>query len=129
MGMDPTFGQFTGGVPPEPEELPPGQEPPMAGEPEEKPKTPEEWKAYDRYRRIEEKRDQRSRHNHQLLVDQLGTLMANDQRLARRVDQSVGLIQDLKKAAFRTTNGQTSGLPSADPSTSRNRMSSLMNRG
>lgn len=120
MGMDPTFGAFSGGLPPEPPpmEAPPpangnGQEPKnLDQEPDEKPKSPQEWKRYDAWRRLEEKRDKFSRTNHQMLIDKLNESLENDRQLERRIREVRGLAQDLRQAAIRKNHGAISAVPS-----------------
>jgi hypothetical protein len=63
--------------------------------------------------RLEEQRDKLSRANHQMLVDKLGTLAENDKSLSIRLDESVGLVNDLRSMALRNGNGRVSALPSA----------------
>jgi hypothetical protein len=164
MGMDPSFAAFTGGRPPEGDELgqPPGEEgapaqPGAGGYSEVPPSGYSEvpaggysevpaggysevpaagysevptgalgegqrpgknaprsaWRAYDRRRRLEEKRDRESRRNHQKLVDMIGSLQENDVHFARRLEETTGFLKEFREAALRRANGAVSAVPSA----------------
>jgi len=124
MGMDPSFGSFTGGKPPSPEEqagavpgqipqegLPPGQ---GGAPPQPQEQTPQTAaKRYDNTRRLEEQRHRESRRNHQKLVDSLGALQENDQRFARQLAETKAFMKEFKDAALKNVSGRTVAVPSA----------------
>jgi hypothetical protein len=129
MKMDPSFGSFTGGKPPDqprqgggelpPEALPPGQQqsggmggqaPPPAGA------TQTAWRHYDRNRRLEEQRHRKSMENHQKLVDMMGELQENDAQFARQLREAQAFMSEFRSAALRNVNGHVTGAPSAAPS-------------
>lgn len=137
MGMDPSFGSFTGGKPPSPEEqagmgqLPPeamppglqamqgGQAPPQGAEGAGPPTPPpagapqQAWRVYDQARRLEERRYRESRQNHQKLVDMVGSLKEENKDFARRMAESQAFMREFKEAALRSSRGQTMAVPSA----------------
>jgi intein/homing endonuclease len=77
---------------------PPGQ----AG----RPNTPSEWKAYDGARRLEEKKDQASRQNHQQIMDKFNQLLATNKTMAAKFSQTNQFMQEFRHAAFaRNGNG------------------------
>ena len=166
MGMDPSYGAFTGGRPPDAEPPPPpgagGEEQP----PEQYSEVPQqsysevpqqtysevpqqtysevpqpsysevplgesrrpgknasraEWRAYDRMRRLQERRDRESRANHQKLVDMIGNLQENDVHFARRLEETTGFLKEFREAALKRVNGRVVTVPSA----SGNRLSGL----
>lgn len=92
------------GQQPQPQSQPPAVAPPSRTE---------QVKRYDVQQRLEDQRDKLSRANHQMLVDKVGTLMENDKSLASRLDESIGLINDLRGMALRNGHGRVSALPSA----------------
>jgi hypothetical protein len=99
---------------------PAGGEQPQQAAPQAPPPPPvappsrtEAIKRYDMHQRLEEQRDKLSRANHQMLVDKMGALAENDKSLAAKLDQSVGLVNDLRGLALRNGNGRVSALPSA----------------
>lgn len=123
MGMDPSFGPFTGGKPPSPEEmaaqgipaegLPPGQGGIVPQQPQ--PGAPQmAWKVYDRARRLEELRDRKSRENHQKLMDTLGNLEENDAKFSRQLSETQAFIQEFKSAALTQLSGRTVATPSGN---------------
>jgi len=73
-----------------------------------------EWKAYDRVRRLQERRDRESRANHQKLVDMIGNLQQNDAHFARRLDETSGFLREFKDAALKRVNGHVQAVPSAN---------------
>lgn len=140
MGMDPSFGAFTGGRPPEDlgpdpgaegqgiEEVPSGaggleevpgaglEEVPGAGLEEVRPRTTasrNEWRAYDRRRRLEERRYRESRQNHEKLIDMIGSLQENDSSFARRLDETTTFLKEFKDATLKRSNGRLAATPSA----------------
>lgn len=77
------------------------------------PSRTEQIKQYDRLQYLEEARDKVSRREHQMLTDKFGELLQNDKSLSSRLDESIGLINDLRNIALRNNNGRVSALPSA----------------
>jgi hypothetical protein len=73
----------------------------------------QEWKAYDRRRRLEERRYNESRQNHQKLVDMIGDLKQNDASFARRLEETASFLREFKDAAIRKSNGRLISAPSA----------------
>lgn len=72
-----------------------------------------EWRAYDRRRRLEENRYRESRQNHQKLVDMIGNLQQNDAGFARRLDETTSFLKDFKSATMKRVNGRLVSTPSA----------------
>jgi len=72
-----------------------------------------EWRAYDRRRRLEENRYRESRQNHQKLVDMIGNLQQNDAGFARRLDETTSFLKEFKQATMKRVNGRLVGTPSA----------------
>jgi len=111
-----------GGMPPPPPGEQPGGAPGAPDEPgttdespQRRPKEPEEMKAWDRSRRLEEWRYNQSRKNHREIMEKLGQLMERQddtfsvQERARRDFMSL-----VKDTAFRTArSGHITALPSA----------------
>jgi hypothetical protein len=76
------------------------------------PSRTEALKMYDARQYLEEQRDKQSRANHQRLVDKIGSLLENDKFFADKIEQSVGLINDLRSLALRNGHNRASALPS-----------------
>ena len=115
MSAPPIAADPMGQVPPDQQTGAPAtpQPPAPAAPPVAPPSRTETIKRYDMQQRLEEQRDKLSRANHQMLVDKLGTLAENDKSLSIRLDESVGLVNDLRSMALRNGNGRVSALPSA----------------
>lgn len=77
-----------------------------------RPNTPSEWKAYDAARRLEEKKDQLSRQNHQEIMDKFNQLLATNKHMAAKFSQSNQFMQEFRQAAFaRNGNGKLIAAP------------------
>ena len=131
MGMDPSFGAFTGGKPPSqeeqmgqlpPEAMPPGMQPP-GGQPGQ-PMMPQQpaqsapqmaWRAYDRSRRLEERNHRASLRNNRELITKLGKLEESNEEFRRSLKDSQAFMREFKDAALRTIRGSTMAVPSAQP--------------
>jgi hypothetical protein len=73
----------------------------------------QEWRAYDRRRRLEERRYNESRQNHQKLVDMIGDLQDNDAGFSRRLTEATSFLREFKEAALKNSNGRLTSVPSA----------------
>jgi hypothetical protein len=107
-----------GGVPPDQEGAPPGATGGQGAaddeEPPQKLKTPSEWKAWDKERRLEEWRHQQSRNNHHEIVDKLGQLLERqDDAFSIRERDRRDFFKAIKDVAFRTRGSQSVPIPSA----------------
>ena len=99
-----------GGPPPEGAQQAPEKKAP------EKPKTPEEWRAYTRAKRLEERRYVESSRRHHEIMDRLGNLMENDKAFARREKRRQGFFEDIRRMALRKDKaGRVSALPGPRP--------------
>lgn len=73
----------------------------------------QEWRAYDRRRRLEERRYNESRANHQKLIDMIGDLQNNDANFSRKLVETTSFLREFKDAALKNSNGRVSSVPSA----------------
>ncbi len=74
---------------------------------------PSAFRAYDRRRRLDERRDRESRRNHQKLVDMIGDLQQNDVGFARRLSETQSFLKEFRQAALTRSNGRLTAAPSA----------------
>lgn len=117
LGMDPSFGAFTGGRPPKadesgmlpPDQLPPDALPPQSGSPQLA------WRVYDASRRLEERREKESKKNHQQLLDRLEELKEADAVFARKLSETQAFMREFKNAAIRNIGDKMVVAPSARP--------------
>lgn len=137
MGMDPSFGSFTGGRPPSHEEQMAMQQQAMDQEeegapaevqargsdldpsldPAPPPKNAPQlaWKLYDQRRRLEERRYQESRRNQSQLMEKIEQLQKNDADFAARLRETQEFLKEFRSAALRRIGGHVVAVPSAQP--------------
>lgn len=73
----------------------------------------QEWRAYDRRRRLEERRYNESRRNQQQLLDKIEDLRTNDEIFSRRLMETTSFLREFKEAALKNSNGRLTSVPSA----------------
>lgn len=70
-------------------------------------------KRYDHLCRLEEQRDKLSNANHQFLTDKVQELLAGDKVLQDRLNQAIGLINDVRELGLRSNGDRLAAIPSA----------------